>query len=370
MSLIQFHIIRNYASSSLNRDETGAPKTALFAGALRGRISSQCLKRAWRNSEAFKGLGSCGMRTKYLPELVADRVKELSNIDTYNFALKAKKVIASLGKSEKTKDREKDNEKTDEKWDKTKQLMFFSNEDIDAVANAVINAKGDMEKLKEDVKKLNPIRPITLDIALFGRMVTDNIFADVEASMQVAHALSVNRVNQESDYFTAVDDLSFRFGEDAGAGHLDESDYNSCCYYQYAVLDIEQLKENLKNSPEAQEKVPQLLNALIDAIVFTSPGGKQNSFAAHSLPSVVCLEMKDKKIPVSYINAFEEPVSYNYSAESSKRLAAEIDKIDKKYQSGLQQRIWFDVNESSCPQNALKVNSLEELKEKTAEWLK
>jgi hypothetical protein len=188
--------------------------------------------------------------------------------------------------------------------------------------------------------------------------------------MQVAHALSVNRVNQESDYFTAVDDLSHVFGEDAGAAHLDENDYNSCCYYQYAVLDVEQLKENLKNSPEAQEKLPQLLNALIDAIIYASPSGKQNSFAAHSLPTVVCLEMKDKKIPISYINAFEEPITHNYSVESSKRLAEEIDKIDKKYQSGLSQRVWFDLNESACPQNALNVNSLEQLKEITADWLK
>lgn len=370
MSLIQFHILRNYAPSSLNRDEMGAPKTALFAGVLRGRISSQCLKRAWRSSEAFKELDSFGLRTKYLPELVADRVKELSDTDTYNFALKAKKVIASLGKSEKTKKKDEDKEKADEKWDKTKQLMVFSKEDIDAVAYAVINAKGNIEKLKEEIKQLDPIRPITLDIALFGRMVTDNMFADVEASMQVAHALSVNRVNQESDYFTAVDDLSHVFGEDAGAAHLDENDYNSCCYYQYAVLDVEQLKENLKNSPEAQEKLPQLLNALIDAIIYASPSGKQNSFAAHSLPTVVCLEMKDKKIPISYINAFEEPITHNYSVESSKRLAEEIDKIDKKYQSGLSQRVWFDLNESACPQNALNVNSLEQLKEITADWLK
>jgi CRISPR system Cascade subunit CasC len=370
MSLIQFHILRNYAPSSLNRDEMGAPKTALFAGVLRGRISSQCLKRAWRSSEAFKELDSFGLRTKYLPELVADRVKELSDTDTYNFALKAKKVIASLGKSKKTKKKDEDKEKADEKWDKTKQLMVFSKEDIDAVAYAVINAKGNIEKLKEEIKQLDPIRPITLDIALFGRMVTDNMFADVEASMQVAHALSVNRVNQESDYFTAVDDLSHVFGEDAGAAHLDENDYNSCCYYQYAVLDVEQLKENLKNSHEAQEKLPQLLNALIDAIIYASPSGKQNSFAAHSLPTVVCLEMKDKKIPISYINAFEEPITHNYSVESSKRLAEEIDKIDKKYQSGLSQRVWFDLNESACPQNALNVNSLEQLKEITADWLK
>jgi CRISPR system Cascade subunit CasC len=371
MSLIQFHILRNYAPSSLNRDETGAPKTAVFAGIQRGRISSQCLKRAWRSSEVFKSLGSCGIRTQYLPELVVERVKELSDTDTYNFALKHKKVIANFGKSDKDGKNEESKVSTESNDKlKTSQLMFFSQQDIDAIANAVINAKGNINILKEEIKKLDKIRPITLDIALFGRMITDDNFADVEASMQVAHALSVNRVNQESDYFTAIDDLSHKFREDSGAGHLGDCDYNSCCYYEYAVLDTDQLKRNLSNSPETLDKLPHLLNALIDAMVYTSPGGKQNSFAAHSLPAIFCIEYKDKKIPISYVNAFEEPITFNYSVESAKRLAAEIDKIDKKFQTGLRQRIWFDLNDSACPQNALQINSLEKLKEITADWLK
>ena len=44
-------------------------------------------------------------------------------------------------------------------------------------------------------------------MALFGRMVTSNAFRDVEAAMQVAHAISTNKMNMESDYFTAMDDL-------------------------------------------------------------------------------------------------------------------------------------------------------------------
>ena len=43
------------------------------------------------------------------------------------------------------------------------------------------------------------VRPISVDIALFGRMVTSDMFRDVEASVQVAHALSTNRVIMESD---------------------------------------------------------------------------------------------------------------------------------------------------------------------------
>ena len=376
MSMIQFHILRNYAASNLNRDEIGAPKTAMFAGTQRGRISSQCLKRAWRSSDAFKTLDSYGIRTQYLPELVVEKLKDLGDEANYAFAAKNKSLFAKLGKSDNKPKKGDDNDGTSDPKDrndsKTAQLMFFSKEDIDACVQAVLNAEGDVKKLNEEIKKLDStaaIRPITLDIALFGRMVTDNKFADVDASLQVAHALSTNRVNQESDYFTAVDDLSAVYREDAGAGHLGDCDFNSCCYYEYAALDIDQLKRNLKSSPEALAKLPMLIESLIEAMVYSGPSGKQNSFAAHSLPSVICLEKKSKKIPVSYANAFEEPVYNNYSIESAKRLAAEIDKTDKKFDTGITERIWFDMNESNLPQNAKQASSLNEIKTLTASWI-
>lgn len=378
MSMIQFHILRNYAASNLNRDEIGAPKTAVFAGVQRGRISSQCLKRAWRSSDAFKAMNSYGFRTQYLPELVVKRVKELADEETVAFAIKNKKAFSEIGKKLKKKseeDAEEPETKEKDKSDgKTKQLMFFSKDDINVCAKAVINANKDKDKLKEEIKLLSEdakVRRITLDIALFGRMITDDRFADINASLQVAHALSTNRVNQESDYFTAVDDLSSIYGEDTGAGHLNDNDYNSCCYYEYAALDIDQLKRTLNNtnSTDALEKLPMLVSSLIDAMIYSSPTGKQNTFAAHSLPSVVCLEKKSKKIPVSYINAFEKPVPSDYSVESSKKLAEEINKIDKRFDTGLQQRLWFDVNEAASPENATKVCSIDDIKKLTDSWM-
>ena len=48
MKLIELHILQSFPVSCLNRDDVGAPKTAVFGGANRARISSQCLKRAVR----------------------------------------------------------------------------------------------------------------------------------------------------------------------------------------------------------------------------------------------------------------------------------------------------------------------------------
>ncbi|MEC9340206.1 MAG: type I-E CRISPR-associated protein Cas7/Cse4/CasC, partial [Pseudomonadota bacterium] len=51
---LQLHLLTSYPPANLNRDDTGRPKTALVGEALRLRISSQSLKRAWRTSELFK----------------------------------------------------------------------------------------------------------------------------------------------------------------------------------------------------------------------------------------------------------------------------------------------------------------------------
>ncbi len=48
MKLIELHILQSFPVSCLNRDDVGAPKTAIFGGVTRARISSQCLKRAIR----------------------------------------------------------------------------------------------------------------------------------------------------------------------------------------------------------------------------------------------------------------------------------------------------------------------------------
>ena len=53
-TIIEIHALQNFAPSNLNRDDTGAPKDALFGGTRRARVSSQCLKRSVR--QYFQGL--------------------------------------------------------------------------------------------------------------------------------------------------------------------------------------------------------------------------------------------------------------------------------------------------------------------------
>ena len=309
--LYEIHMIKNYPPTNLNRDEMGAPKTCMFGGALRGRISSQCLKRSWRTSEIFReavGEENLGMRTRQLPQLVTDALRARGVQEAYLTELMPK--LSTFGNKKGTEN---------QKGNYTAQLVFYAPQDIAAVADAVEQKLAECATLKEvkaikgkELEKMivgAEVRPVTLDIALFGRMVTSDAFANVDAAMQVAHAISTNKVMMESDYFTAMDDLlQGDTMEESGAGHIQDTDYDSSCYYLYASLDTDALRENLKNAEDPDTLVQRAVPALLRAMALTNPSGKQNSFAGHVLPSAMLIECKQHKIQTSLVNAFVKPV--------------------------------------------------------------
>ena len=356
--LYEIHMLKNYPPTNLNRDDTGAPKTCVFGGVTRGRISSQCLKRSWRTSDLFKaevGEENLGVRTRKLPALVADKLLELGVAPALVDAVKPR--ITGFGN--------KDGKET--KDGTTAQVIFFAPQDIEAAALAVkkkiagCKTAKDVEKLKakelQDAVAGADIRPITLDIALFGRMVTCDAFRDVEAAMQVAHAISTNKVCVESDYFTAMDDLlRGETIDEKGAAMIGDLDYNASCYYLYASLDTDELLENLKYSEDAEALVKKALPALLRAMAFTDPSGKQNSFAGHVLPSAVMVECKTRKVPTSMVNAFVKPAGTADPVEDSiRKLAEETDMTARNFGLPVEERLWFCVDKYEIkPQSATK----------------
>jgi CRISPR system Cascade subunit CasC len=359
--LYEIHMLKNYPPTNLNRDDTGAPKTCLFGGVMRGRVSSQCLKRSWRTSPSFRaeiGDENLGIRTRKLPVLVAEKLVEMGVSQEFADAIQPRLTGIGNKEGKETKD-----------GNATAQVIFYANEDIAAVAETV---KALLENCKtvKDVQKLKAkdiqtavtgadVRPVTLDIALFGRMVTSDAFRDVEASMQVAHAISTNKVSVESDYFTAMDDmLSGSSMDELGAAMIGDVDFNASCYYVYASIDTDALAENLKYAENAEEIVRKAIPALIRAMAFTDPSGKQNSFAGHVMPSVVMVECKEKKIPTSMVNAFVEPVGKHDDLvkQSAEKLAAEVDMTARNFGLEVKERLWFCVDKYDVkPESATKI---------------
>lgn len=373
--LYEIHMLKNYPATNLNRDDTGAPKTCVFGGCTRGRISSQCLKRSWRTSDVFRddiGIANLGVRTRHLPECVMDELRKNGVSEEYLDVLKAK-LTGILNKDGK-----------ESAEGITAQMAFYSADDIKAVAAGVqklledCTSKKDVEKLT--AKKIGEVisdaktRPVTLDIALFGRMVTSDSFRDVDAAMQVAQAVSTNRIVMESDYFTAMDDLlSGESMESSGAAMMGDVDYNSSCYYIYANIDSDALLKNLEYSENKEDLVAAAIPALIRAMAFSNPSGKQNSFAGHVLPSAILIECKEKKTPVSYVNAFAAPVNEKkIIPDSIARLVAECEMTDRNFGLPVAKRLWFCVDkyEQRAPEGAVVCKTLNELTEAVAETIK
>lgn len=366
--LIEVHMLKNYPATNLNRDETGAPKTCMFGGAQRGRISSQCLKHSWRTSKLLEdavGKDMLSTRTRKLRDIIEANLKECDVSDN-DIEIIENEVIEVLGvKEEKLK---------------TKQIMAYSPADIEyikEITDFFINHKNifsEKQKDKKDkkkeewkkseewkaIKEKNVNRANTLDIALFGCMVTSGDFNNVEASMQVAHAFSTNRVYMESDYFTAVDDLINGSETETGSAMIGDIDYNSSCYYIYASLDTDKLRENLKYCDNADEVMKTAIPALLETMVYTNPSGKQNSFAGHSLPSAILVECKEKHIPVSYANAYETPVKpfkdSGIVTQSVERLRNECLKISDFYGIPVEKRLWFTTKPEISFENDSAVN--------------
>lgn len=324
--LIQIHMLQNYAPSNLNRDDTGAPKTAMFGGHRRGRISSQCIKRSIRTSPAFAERFSAdnllAVRTKRLPMLVdsALREMEVENDVREDIVERIPEIGRKASKSGPSV--------ASQNIGETRQLIFVGSEEARKLARALHKMYKETgpsrwKELSIDVitKAIEPALPMSVDIAMFGRMTTTTAFQDVSAAVQVAHALSVHKNVTELDFYTAVDDLAFNRAEGV-AGMIGEVEFNSCTYYKYLNIHWEQLVDNLRGDREVALRA---VTSLIEAASISHPSGKQNGFAAPNLPDFVMIDVGRRNIPVSYANAFLTPVP----SRSDSMIDTAIDMLDK-----------------------------------------
>jgi CRISPR system Cascade subunit CasC len=306
MALIaEFHLLQNFAPSNLNRDDTGAPKDAVFGGVRRARISSQCVKRAVRLHFARTGLlttKDLASRTKRIQGRLAKLLREAHGRaeDDSTLARACASALGALGL--KVKDRK------DEAFGHTEYLLFLGEQEIVGLAAAVNQYFDDFLKGKPGKAAKDAVEGCigsarAVDVALFGRMLADRKDFNVDAAAQVAHAISTHRVDRDVDFFTAVDD--FATDAEAESGMLGTVEFNASCFYRYAVVNLELLRTNLGDL-DGSLTVPAL-QALLRGLVEAVPSGKQNTFAAHNPPDFVAVTVR-QGAPMNLANAFEKPV--------------------------------------------------------------
>ena len=318
---LQLHLLTAYGPSNLNRDDTGRPKSVVFGGVPRLRVSSQSLKRAWRTSEIFASRldGHLASRTQRLGKDVYGHL--INSGMPEDQALTTARTIAGIfGKVRK----EGDNEPTF-----IEQLAFVSPEERSkAFQLADRTLDGDnVDGLKADelLQKVDT----AADIAMFGRMLADDPKFNREASVQVAHAVTTHRAIAEDDYYTAVDDLKSRDEpDDAGAGFVGVQEFGAGVFYLYVCVDRDLLIRNLDQNRAVRDAS---LAALCEAASIVAPGGKQASFASRAR-AIYVLGEKGSAQPRSLAAAFLKPVTGDDQGRHSiERLENFRDRLDTAY---------------------------------------
>lgn len=306
---VDFHVLQTVPPSCVNRDDMGSPKTAVYGGTVRARVSSQAWKYAMRKE--FTTLFDeydLGSRTKNMVGMVEREILKLNGeIGADECHKKAVKALESAGI--KLKD------------EKTEALFFLSNKQAKAIAEVAVTLdpkdKDASKKMKEALKE-NP----SVDIALFGRMAASDPTLNFDAAAQVAHAISTHTVQNEYDYFTAVDDLQTE--DNAGAGHLGTIEFNSSTLYRYATVNVTELAKTL-----GKEDVAVSVKKFGQAFVFSMPTGKENTFANRTFPDMVYITVRSDQ-PVNLCGAFENPIKKSdkgYAAASGTRLMEYAQKV-------------------------------------------
>lgn len=303
---IEVHALQTVPPSNLNRDESGAPKSATYGGVTRARVSSQAWKHAIREDfNATLDPRQIGTRSRMLVASIAKEITALNETlseDAQDLAVAA--MEAAGFKKPVPPKRKTDVELTPE----TGYLVFLSQRQIELLAQAAVEHSSSPDPLKAmkaaKVKELVDSEH-SIDIALFGRMVADSVDLNVDAACQVAHAISVHEATPEYDFFTAVDDAKSRNEDevDAGAGMMGTVGFVSSTLYRYAALNLNQLKVNLGNDDAVRKAVEAFLRSFINSM----PSGKQNTFANGTRPEAVVLTVATGQ-PTSFVGAFEVPV--------------------------------------------------------------
>ncbi|MCX6907405.1 MAG: type I-E CRISPR-associated protein Cas7/Cse4/CasC [Verrucomicrobia bacterium] len=310
MKLIELHILQSFPVSCLNRDDVGAPKTAVFGGVTRARISSQCLKRAIREfaQDNLPAARFGGQRTKLIIEplkkaLLEQKVPEAA---AAKYALEIADLLSGL--DDKTVDKE--GKAKEGKIPRVGTLIFLSSAEIKALAADVAKLVKSDGKAKLDTKKLIKAcqsAPLSdaADIAIFGRMVAKGPDLTLEGAAMFSHALSTHRADNDIDFFSAVDDAKLK-EEDAGAGMIGTIEFTSAVYYRYAALNLGLLADKEHLCAMTKEERQQVVDAFIRAVVLAVPGARKNSMNANTDVDYVIGIVKDKGQPLQLVNAFEE----------------------------------------------------------------
>ena len=342
---IQLHFLTVYPPSNPNRDDQGRPKTAIYGGVTRLRLSSQSLKRAARLSDAMRGglEGHMGERTQRIGDEVRKHLLE-QDASEERADIIAKDIADIFGKVDAAAI------KKNAAHVRIRQLAFVSPDERAAAfewADRMLAGEDKPDNLKKIVLRT---ADGAADVAMFGRMLADDPDFNREAAIQLSHAITTHKAVVEDDYYTAVDDLK-RPTEDMGAGFVGEAGFGSGVYYLYACIDTNLLVKNLAGDRTLARRVVQ---ATVEAFATASPSGKRNSYNHHARAGYIRAEAGQTQ-PRSLAAAFLKPVTgVDLMGASVAALEKMAEKIDRAYSPQADAKDTMDLDNDIGDLDAIK----------------
>jgi CRISPR system Cascade subunit CasC len=316
-------------------------KTMPYGGIMRTRISSQCLKRHWRTAEgdyALSNIHPDPVRTKELADMaiisrVRQRMPDLEE-DLVQMALNALNVGLYGPRGNDANNR---------------QPLLFGQTEIEFLCDHTLNILRDNSNPENmtkavaglfDNKSQGPnfaafrqsqAMPAGLIGAMFGRMMTSDTDANIDAAVHVAHAFTTHGEEKDIDYFTAMEELS----TDPGAAHIGEVEINSGIYYVYLCIDVKALTANTTGQPpedwmESDRSIAaQTAANLVGQVATVSPGAKKGSTAPYGYAKYMTVEAGERQ-PRSLSGAYRTP-SKPELRDAMDKLRREMDCNDENY---------------------------------------
>ncbi|PKH02943.1 type I-E CRISPR-associated protein Cas7/Cse4/CasC [Psychromonas sp. MB-3u-54] len=383
-TFINIHTLISHPSSMMNRDDSGMQKTAVFGGSVRSRISSQCLKRAIRQSDIYgEAVAEKSIRTRLYSELIDFLVEntdsEKNEIEKIIYALSIKtgtldsgikeedeevEVINDEGKKEKVKTGNKLKIfKTVQPYSAAefKELVIIAKESFPELYESIITGlpdkakKADKDKFKKSIVEFQGILltvKSVIDVALSGRMDTHCHNRNLEAAMSVAHSLTTHSADIEVDWFTACDDLA-----EQGSGHIGTTEFSSGVFYRYASINVDLLAKNIKSTVS---EVTPIINTMIRCFAQVSPSAKQKVFAAYNQADFVMATHSNQ--PISLANAFRKPIENNGDVmeNSIAALVKNYEKLTNAYELD-SKAIALDLTDSAQSKQINLVNKISDI---------
>ncbi|MDD9995902.1 MAG: type I-E CRISPR-associated protein Cas7/Cse4/CasC [Dehalococcoidia bacterium] len=371
---LQIHTLHSYPAALLNRDDSGLAKRLPFGGAIRTRISSQCLKRHWRVARGEFAIHSIpgaegAIRSRNLVErkiivplsesgrydkAVVDAVKDAFNVGIYGKSGTSESgrqpLLLGLPEVEHLQER-------------AAAICAEHAADARAAGQAaselfsVRKGEGKNFRALVDGARL----PAGIEGALFGRMVTSDPGSNIDAAVHVAHAFTVHGEESESDYFSVVDDLQAD-EEDPGAAHIGDMELTAGLFYGYAVVDVPSLVSNLEGCAVDEWQgadrtlAARVVQHLVHLIATVSPGAKLGSTAPYGYAELMLVEAGSRQ-PRSLANAFRKPVQPQVNSALA-ALSEYLRKIDVAYGSREERRV---MSVEDCDLSAAGRMSLEQI---------